>query len=200
MANPAHVGEHLLLVMLAPLALALSAPITLALRTLPRAVRNPLLALLHTRFARVITMGPVVLLLDVGGLYAYYLTPLFGATERNCVLHAVAHLHMFLAGCLLSWYLVGRDPLPRPRSIRGTLVVLLLAAGSHDVLTKIMYAHELPAQADTAAGLHAGAQLLFYGGDLVELLFAVAVLAQWYARTGRELRRAQRRLALASGR
>lgn len=74
-------------------------------------------------------------------------------------------------------------------------MVLLLAAGSHDVLAKVMYAHGLPAHANTAAGLRAGAQLLFHGGDPVEVLLAVAVLAQWYARTGRELRRAKRRLS-----
>lgn len=189
----AHVSEHLLLAMFAPLALALSAPVTLALRTLPRAMRDPLLALLHSGLVRVLTLGPVVLLLDVGGLYAYYLTPLFAATERHDWLHAVVHAHMVLAGCLFSWYLVGVDPLPRPPSTRGPLVVLLLAAGSHDVLAKVMYAHELPTDADTTAGVRAGAQLLFYGGDLVEVLLAVGVLAQWYARTGRELRRAQRR-------
>ncbi len=192
---PAHVSEHLLLAMLAPLGLALSAPVTLALRTLPRGARDRVLAVVNSRFARLLTLGPVVLLLDVGGLYASYLTPLFAAAERNAWLHLLLHLHMFLAGCLLSWYLVGRDPLPRPRSARGPLVVLLLAAGSHDVLAKLMYAHAFPVGADSAAGLRAGAQLLFYGGDVVEILLAVALLAQWYARTGRELRREQRRIA-----
>lgn len=48
-----------------------------------------------------------MLAVDIGAPYAYYLTPLFGAAETHSVLHATVHLHMLVAGCLLSWYLVG---------------------------------------------------------------------------------------------
>ena len=44
--------QHMVLTMLAPVFLALGAPITLWLRTLPPPPRAPLLAVLHSRVAR----------------------------------------------------------------------------------------------------------------------------------------------------
>jgi putative membrane protein len=190
-----HIVQHLLLGMLAPFALALSAPIILALRTLPGRPRTWLLRLAHSRLVRLSTAAPVVLSLDIGGMYAYYLTPLFAAAEATPWLHAAVHTHMFVVGCLLSWYLVGRDPLPGRRSTRSALVVLFIAAGSHDVLAKLMYAHLLPHGEATATQLQDGAQIMYYGGDVVELLLATCLLASWYARAGRALAHQRRRSA-----
>jgi putative membrane protein len=52
--------------------------------------------------------------LDLGGLYAPYLTGLYQAAEHDDLVHAAVHVHMFLAGCLLSWALIGVDPVRRP--------------------------------------------------------------------------------------
>ncbi|HST82745.1 MAG TPA: cytochrome c oxidase assembly protein [Kineosporiaceae bacterium] len=187
-----HAVRHLLLAMVAPLAFALSTPITFALRTLPHRLRRILLALLRSRLARALSTAPVVLALDVGGMYAFYLTPLYSATHERPWLNALVDAHMFLAGCLLSWYLVGRDPMPSPPSTRTRLIVLLLAAGSHDLLAKLMYAQHLPAHGGSTEQLQLGAQIMFYGGDVVEVALAVLVLANWYARTGRQLRQTER--------
>lgn len=192
-----HVLQHLLLAMLAPLCLALAAPVTLALRTLRPAGRRLVLALLHSRVARLATLAPVVLALDVGGMYLYYLTPLFSQAHEHEWLHVLVHAHMFGAGCLLSWYVVGRDPMPARPSTRRRLVVLFVAAASHDLLAKLMYAHALPADGGSAESVRAGAQLMFYGGDLIEVLLAVALMTQWYARGGRQLRHENRRAATA---
>ena len=195
MAFPEHAVRHLMLGMAAPLAFALSAPIILALRTFPPAGRRIILVLLHGRPARALMTAPVVLALDVGGLYAFYLTPLYSAAHARPWLTVLVDVHMFLAGCLLSWYLVGRDPTPSPPSTRARLVVLLLAAGSHNLLAKLMYAHHLPPHGGTPEQLQLGAQIMFYGGDVVEVLLAVVLLSNWYARTGRQLRHAERRRA-----
>jgi putative membrane protein len=189
---------HLLMAMLAPLALAMSAPVTLALRTLPSSGRRRLLALLHSRPARVLSAGAVVLVLEVGGMYLYYLTPLYGYTQEHMWAHLLVHTHMFLAGCLFSWYVVGRDPMPHRPSALTRGIVLFLAAGSHDLLAKLMYAHALPDGAGTLDQIHDGAQLMFYGGDVIDLLLAAALMSQWYARTGRQLHHTRRRDATAS--
>jgi putative membrane protein len=194
-----HVVQHLMLAMVAPLGLVLSAPVTLALRTLPRAGRRGLLAALHRPVAQALAFAPVVLLLDVGGMYAYYLTPLFAATHDHPVLHAVVHAHMVLAGCLLSWYLVGIDPAPARRSVRGRLVVLFIAAGSHDLLAKLLYARGLPAGGGTSEQVRAGAQIMFYGGDVIEIILAVLLLASWYARGGRLIAHQHRRTTSSPG-
>lgn len=191
-----HVYQHLLMAMLAPLLLALSAPVMLALRVLPRTGRRRLLAVLHSRALRVLTFAPVIVVLDVGGLYGYYLSPLFAASHTTLWLNAVVHAHMFFTGWLLSWYLVGRDPVPNRPSDRTRVIVLAAVAGSHDVLSKVMYAHLLPHGGGIPDRLRSGAQIMFYGGDAIDVALAVAVMTAWYARTGRALahkrRRAQR--------
>jgi putative membrane protein len=198
---PEHAVRHLLLALAAPLGFALSAPITLALRTFPHRPRRVVLIALHSRFARALMSAPVVLILDVGAMYALYLTPLYAAMHRHPWLNAALLVHFFLAGCLLSWYLVGSDPMPRRASIRTRIVVLFLTAGSHALLAKLLYAQLLPEHGGSPEQLRLGAQIMFYGGDLVELALAVALLSGWYARGGRRLRHEQRRQALvATGR
>lgn len=188
-----HVGQHLLISAYAPLLLALGAPVTLALRTLGSNQRSLLLRTVHSRTAQLATMPAVILTLHIGGLYAFYLTPLWDAAHEHAALHIAVHLHMVVAGSLLAWYLVGPDPMPRRGSLLSRLIVLVVAAGAHQVLAMAMYAHTLPRGAGTAAETRAGAQLMYYGGDGAEILLAVALLAGWYARGGRELARERRR-------
>jgi putative membrane protein len=190
---PVHVGQHLLLGMTGPAFLALSAPVTLALRTLPRGPRRLLLRLLHSRPAVVVSAPATAVLLDIGGLYALYLTGLYRAAERNGLVHAAVHLHMFLAGCLLSWAIIGVDPIRRRPSIKVRLAALVIGAAGHDTLAKLMYAHNLPAGGGTITGRHAGAELMYYGGTVIDLALAIIVMAQWYQLTGRELARTARR-------
>jgi Cytochrome c oxidase caa3 assembly factor (Caa3_CtaG) len=62
----------------------------------------------------------------------------------NDALHAfVHHLHMFLAGCLLSWTIVGVDRMPRRRSHSVRVAVLVVVAAAHDTLSKYLHAHAL---------------------------------------------------------
>jgi putative membrane protein len=190
---PVHIVQHLLLASVGPALLALSAPVTLALRTTPRAMRVALLRLARSRPVRALTHPVSVVSLNLGVLYAFYLTPMFGAVEARPLLHVLMHVHMFAAGSLLAWYLIGVDPLPRRSGIRTRLTVLVAVAGAHDVLAKLMYAHVLPTGGGTVEEIQAGARVMFYGGDVIEVLLAVALLAGWYARTGRELDRTRRR-------
>lgn len=182
---PVHVIQHLLLAMLAPTLLALSAPVTLALRVLARGPRRLLVAVLHSRVARLLVWPPTALALSVAGMYLLYLTPLYALTTRHPLLHDLIHAHMFLAGCLFAWSVAGLDPIPHRPGTRARLLALTTAAAAHNVLAKVLYAHGLPAGAGELTDRHLGAQLLYYGGDLTELILAVAIMAQWYTRTGR---------------
>lgn len=190
---PQHAIAHLIVLMVAPLALALSAPVTLWLRACRPGLRRKTLRLLHSRPARLLTLAPVVVLLEVSGLYAYFLTPLFGVAERHASLHLLLHVHMFITGWLLNWFVVGRDPGPRRGGTAARLCVLVATAAAHDVMAKLMYAELRPTGAGSAAQIQAGAQILYYGGDAIELLTAAAVMVAWYRRGGRELRRQERR-------
>jgi len=192
----AHVAQHLAISGLAPLLLVLAAPVTLALRTLPARPRAGLLRLLHSPLARWLTSPGIVLLVVVGGLYAFYLTPLFLLAQSQAVVHLAVHLHMLAAGVLLSAYLVGVDPMPGRAGTAARLLVLVGAAAGHDVLAKLLYATGRPLGTGSLVEVRTGAQLMYYGGSAVELLLAVVLLSQWYARSGRELARQRRRALL----
>jgi putative membrane protein len=190
-----HVLQHLLLGMAGPAMLALSAPLTLALRTAPPRARRVLLAVLHSRPAAFIATPAFALTADLGGLYVLYLTHLYAAAERSDLIHAAVHLHMFLAGCLLSWALVGTDPVRGRPGIRGRLIALVVAAAGHDFLSKFIYARDLPFGGGSVAARHFGAELMYYGGTMIDVALAVIIMTQWYQSTGRALRREQRRAA-----
>jgi putative membrane protein len=189
-----HVVQHLLVAMVAPLLLALGAPVTLVLRAVRTPTRRRLLALLSSPPARFVTWPPVVLALEVGGLYLVYLGGLGEHAEHVPWLHGLVHAHMIAAGWLFASLVAGADPLPRP-GITGRLVLVVLAGAAHDVMAKLLYAR----------GYGQGAEVMYYGGTLVDVALAVAVLAAWYAAGSRDLARAERRaersrsLAVASG-
>jgi putative membrane protein len=182
-----HMIQHLLLGMFAPLALVLAAPVTLLLGSLPAARRGMARNLLRSRALHGLTHPATAAVLDMGGLYLLYLTPLYIVTTTNTLAHHLVNLHFLLAGYLFTWSIVGPDPAPRRPTITIRALVLVAAGAAHAYLAKLLYARapELPG----GSSLHldevqAAAQLMYYGGDLAELALAVALFATWY-HTGR---------------
>jgi putative membrane protein len=100
---------------------------------------------------------------------------------------------MFMAGCLLSWALIGTDPVRRRPAGQVRVIVLVVAAAGHDFLSKFMYARDLPFSAGSLAARHFGAELMYYGGTLVDVALAVILMTQWYQSRGRALHREQGR-------
>jgi putative membrane protein len=194
---PVHVIQHLLLGMLAPLLFALAAPITLLLRTLPPGRRRPVVRVLHSRPLKLICEPVVAGALNVAGLFLVYLTPVYAATLTHPLLHDAIHLHFLVIGCLFTWSLVALDPIPR-RSFPLRTAVLALVLALHATLAKLLYA-----QGPAASGLvpndladwRLGTQIMWYGGDAVDVLLLVAFFGQWYRVEGRKLARQRRRLA-----
>jgi putative copper resistance protein D len=78
-----HMVQHMVLSMLVPLALALGAPITLALRTLPARPRRWLLVCLHSRVAKVLSFPPLTFTLYVLSPWALYFTGWYD-TSTSC--------------------------------------------------------------------------------------------------------------------
>ena len=78
-----HMVQHMIISMVSPILLLLGAPVTLALRALPAAGRGRkgprelLVALLHSRYMRIITHPAFTIPLFIASLYALYFTPLF---------------------------------------------------------------------------------------------------------------------------
>jgi putative membrane protein len=184
----AHVAQHMLLGMLGPLLLSLSAPVSLALRRLPRAPRTELVRLLHSRFAGVMVHPVTATALFVGGLVGLYFTPLYEGTLESPLLHELVHVHFLAAGCLFAWAFVGSDPVPLRCGVGVRIGLLLVALGAHAAIAKLLYAGygELPSV--PVSERHAGAQLMYYAGDLVDAVVLIVFFGRWYAAGGRRLR------------
>ncbi|RLP89686.1 cytochrome c oxidase assembly protein [Micromonospora sp. BL4] len=184
-----HMAQHLLLGMVAPLGLVLGAPVTLLLRISSTATRRFVGRLLRARPVHLFAHPVTAALLSTGGLALVLLTPLYAAAERQPALHHALHLHYLAAGYLFAWALAGPDPAPRRPGLAVRIGALLGAAAGHSVLAKYLYAHAdtLPpgvTDPDPAA-FRSAAQLMYYGGDVAELLLAVALFATWYHRPSR---------------
>lgn len=176
-----HMIQHLMLGMFAPLGLVLGAPGTLLLRKVPVAVAKRIVGLLGARPVRVLIHPVTAALLDIGGMYVLYLTPLYGIAAADPALHVLLHVHFVVSGYLFTWSIAGPDPAPHRPSLRVRMAVLFLATAAHAALGKIMYAYAYPrGTAADLAELRSAAQWMYYGGDLAEVLLACAFFALWF--------------------
>ncbi|MFD6425646.1 cytochrome c oxidase assembly protein [Streptomyces sp. NPDC060198] len=174
-----HMAQHLLLGMYAPLLLVLGAPVTLLLRTLPARRARSLTRLLHTRPLRAAAHPVPALLLSTGSLAVVYGTPLYDATTARPVLHWLLHAHFLLSGCLFAHAVAGPDPAPSRPTVPARLLVLGVAVAAHAAVSQLMYGGfliDVHAPVDHVRG---GAEIMYYGGDIAELLLAGALVATW---------------------
>ncbi|GAA4202657.1 cytochrome c oxidase assembly protein [Streptosporangium oxazolinicum] len=192
-----HMLQHLLIGMLAPLGLVLGAPVTLLLRSLPPVHRRRVGAVLRCRAAHLLAGPWIALLLSVGAMVALYCTPLYRLVSGGALPHHLVHAHFLLAGCLFAWVIAGPDPAPRRPPVPLRLVVLGVAIAVHATLSQLMYAGlavDVPVPVEQLRG---AAEIMYYGGDIAELLLAFALVSTW-----RPVRAAPRRApapATASG-
>jgi cytochrome c oxidase assembly factor CtaG len=201
-----HMVQHMILMIVAPMFLALGAPITLALRTLRQRPRALLLAVLHSRVARVLTFAPLTLALFIATPFALYYSPFYEISLRSGFWHAFLHLHFIIIGCLLMWPLMGIDPVPGRISYPLRLLMLFLMLPFHAFLgISIMSATTLIAENWYLAfnrtwppspldDQYLAGGIMWASGDAIALLMLIAIFAQWYAHSQREARREDRRL------
>jgi putative membrane protein len=187
----AHMRGHLLLGMAAPMLLVLAAPITLCLRALPVARARRLSRFLRTRPLRILTHPVTAAVLDAGGLWALYTTGIYPQMGGHAWLHVLVSVHTLLAGYLFTAAVIGVDPAPHRPGPRTRALVLVAFLAAHDILAKHLYGY---APAGVAAPqAQAGAQLMYYGGDLLDLLLITILCRQWYTAVAPASPRAPRR-------
>jgi putative copper resistance protein D len=201
-----HMVQHMVLSMAVPLALALGAPVTLALRTLTPRPRRVLLAVLHSRAARVLSFPPLTFALFVLSPWVLYFTSWYDASLHSDYVHEVMHLHLVLVGSLFLWPLVGVDPVPGRVAYPFRVLLMVLTLPFHAFLgVTIMnqstliggdwYPH-LPYAwlPDPFEDQHLAGGILWGTGDVVGLLFFLVLFAQWARSSMREAEREDRRL------
>lgn len=182
----AHMAGHLLLGMLGPLLLVCAAPITLALRTLQLRHARVLSRVLRSPFVRAVAHPVVAALLNAGGVWALYGTELYALMHQSMSLHVLVHAHVFLAGVAFTVAIVGPDPNPHRAGFGTRAAVLVVFIAAHSILGRWLYGHP-PAGVDPADA-RAGAQLMFYGGEVIDLVFLTLLFAGWYPGTQRHRR------------
>ncbi|MBP1155683.1 MULTISPECIES: cytochrome c oxidase assembly protein [unclassified Paenibacillus] len=177
----AHMIGHVLLGMLAPLLLVLSAPMTLALRTLKVNSARRLSRMLKSWPVRILSDPIVASLLNVGGLWILYTTVLYGAMQQNIILHMLVHIHVFFAGYLFTVSMIYIDPTPHRTSFFYRAIVLVIALAGHGILSKYIYVH--PPNNVPLPQAEAGGMLMYYGGDAIDLILISVLCYQWFRST-----------------
>lgn len=198
--------QHMVLQMVAPAFLVLAAPVTLALRTLPRRPRRALLAVVHSPPVRAISHPAAAFALSAISLFVFYYTPILDATLRYPWLDAVSHLHFVAVGFLFYWSILGIDPVPHrpPFAFRFLLVVGM--APMHVLIGLPIMLSDTPYAADyfLALGrnspdeiltdLNTGGALLWAFGDVSAIVLIVGFVTAWSRSDARDARRLDRAL------
>jgi cytochrome c oxidase assembly factor CtaG len=211
-----HMVQHMFLSMLVPMALALGAPVTLALRTLPPAPRRWLLAVLHSWPAKVLSFPPLTFLLYVVSPWALYFSGWYPATLDSTYLHEAMHLHLVLVGSLFFWPIVGVDPVPGKVSYPFRMLLVVLTLPFHAFLGVTIMGQQELLGGDHYPSLHAGPMsswlpdpaddqhlaggILWGSGDIIALILFGVLFVQWVRQSMQEAAREDRRLDLLEAR
>jgi cytochrome c oxidase assembly factor CtaG/putative copper export protein len=206
-----HMVGHMILGMIAPIGFVLSAPITLALRTLPigrnaeeRGLRGTLITIIHSKYSVIITNPVLALALFDGSLFVLYMTPIFGKLMQSHSGHLFMDLHFLLAGYLFFYVIIGIDPNPRKIPYIARIIVLFAAMSIHAFFSVALLStttlldggyfaslHRLW-NTNLLADQHTGAALGWIMGEIPILVALIATFIQWVRDDSREAKRIDR--------
>ena len=192
-----HMIEHMVLVTVAPVFLALAAPVTLALRALPartdgsRGPREWLRGIVESRFMAFVSHPVVAAVFFAAALVAFYYSPLFEFSLRNHAGHLWMIFHFAIVGYLFVNALIGIDPGPtRPRY--PMRIVLLFATMAAHAFFGVSVTASTVLLAPTWFGLMGrdwgpdaitdqqyGGSLAWAMGELPVVILAILVVAAW---------------------
>ena len=201
-----HMIQHMLLNMIAPVFLVAGAPMTLALRTLPKVPRKWVLAVLHSLPAKIALFPPLTTFLMIASPFALYLTGWYNLTLNSAFAHDTLHIYMVVVGCLFFFPLLGVDPVPirMPYPIRILLFFLTMPfhaflgvtiMGSTQLIAEDWYLAFgrswglSPLEDQTWAG-----GLMWATGDITMFFAMFTIFLQWIQDSKREARRVDRAL------
>ncbi len=178
------------LLMITPLLLALGAPVTLLMRTVPAPQAAWLRRHGRGRLARALTFPLVVTAVLVTPLLVLYLTPLYALTLRVPVVDGLVRLGLVLAGFTYFWTRIRLDPTPREDSHLVSVWIAFTEVIFDGALGLVLWLGPLLAPAHYAAAHPGwgpdprtdqiiGAGVLWIGGDVAGLPFVGALFVRW---------------------
>ena len=182
--------QTILLLLLAPLFLALGRPLTLAISVFPRGGARAERAI-RSRAARVATFPAITTLALVAVPFALYFTAWYTAAFQSVAVRELTHLALLVPGFVFFWTLLRVDPVPKAYSYGVSLWItfaevigdafLGLAVIASSTLIGARYYHALarPWGPSLQTDQILGGGVLWILGDLVGLPFLVAQLIQF---------------------
>lgn len=193
---PAHVIQHLLLMIIAPPLLALGAPMTLVLQTVRRPLKRRVLSVLHSRVFAVASHPLPVFFAYYLSMYAFFLTGALGYAMGRPWLMDSVNLG-FLGGATLFWWpMVGLDPIPRWSMSPGfKLLNLMIGIPVESFLGIALLSTVRPvAPMYTLTGSHTGGAVLWAASEIATIVALAPVFVQWTRADARAARRLDARL------
>lgn len=193
----AHMATHMVLNMLAPLALVLGGPVSLALRALTPAApgqtgpREWLQSLATSPLARLLAHPGLAAVLFTGSYYLLYFTGLFEALTSEHFSRMLLSIAIVVLGYPFWWVLIGVDPRPREFPHLGRLglafavmpfhaVFAVILISSSDVIAQNYYRTlTLPWATDLLADQRLAGVVSLVLGELALLAAQAVLLVQW---------------------
>ncbi|NVM96315.1 bifunctional copper resistance protein CopD/cytochrome c oxidase assembly protein [Arthrobacter sp. AETb3-4] len=206
----AHMVEHMSLMVIAPLFLALGSPVSLALQALTprrdgsRGIREWILVLVHSRFSQLITHPLFAAANFAGSLIIFYYSPLFNLAMRYHVGHELMIVHFTLTGYIFIMSMIGTDPLPFrfPYAMRLLLLLATMAFHAFFGVSLMMATNLLSGEyfgnmgrpwGDSALVDQQTAGGIAWGvGEIPTLAIAMGVAYMWAKSDARETKRKDR--------
>jgi cytochrome c oxidase assembly factor CtaG len=182
--------QTILLLLLAPLFLALGRPLSLFIAVFPRAGQR-LDRAIHSRTARWLTFPALTTLALVAVPFVMYFTGWYTASFHSVAVRELTHLALMAPGFVFFWTLLRVDPVPKAYSYGVSLWItaaevvgdafLGLAVIADTNLIGAGYYHALARPWGPSLGTDQilGGGTLWIFGDLVGLPFLVAQLIQF---------------------
>lgn len=206
----AHMLQHMVLVMVVPILVVLSAPVTLAARALPPrddgswGPREWILGLVHSRWATFFAHPVVAAVNFAGSMFVFYLTDAFAFALTTYVGHLLMVAHFTLAGYLFVNGLIGVDPGPHRPGYALRLLLLFATMAFHAFFGLAIVSSEallVPRWfgllgrtwgPSALADQQAGGAIAWGISELPMLVLAIAVAVAWTRDDERTARRRDR--------
>ncbi|RYJ27502.1 membrane protein [Streptomyces sp. L-9-10] len=204
-----HMVQHMIISMVSPILLLLGAPVTLTLRALPvagrgrKGPRELLLALLHSRYVRIVTHPAFTIPLFIASLYGLYFTPLFDFLMESKTGHIAMMIHFLAVGLVFFWPIMGVDPGPHRPGYVMRMLELFAGMPFHAFFgIALMMASEpmVDAYRDPPASLgiealtdqNAAGGIAWAFSEIPSVLVLIALVFQWYRSEQRQAKRSDR--------
>lgn len=193
---PAHVVQHILLMMVAPPLLVLGRPVTLFLQAGGRELKSAGARLVSSRAFSYAT-GTAAMIVYYGFMWVYFLTPLYAESIRIQPLHDAVHVVCVLLGLAYWQFVLGPDRFAGRPSHQKRVLAILAGMPAEMYLGFVLHASTRPiGPGTTAASVRAGGEVFWWLSMLLSGIAFALALRQWMV----ESERAARRLDAAAAR